>query len=198
MEKPYYPATARNREPILKVLRDEFADTSRVLEIGSGSGQHAVFFAAAMPHLRWQASDRRENLPGILAWVDEAALDNLPAPVELDVGAGDWPPGRFDGVYTANTCHIMSWPEVEIMFARVAGLLEEGGVFCVYGPFNAGGRFTSQGNADFHSSLRAQAPHRGLRDIDDLDALARRCAMTLARDHEMPANNRLLVFLKPA
>src|SRR5512139_2374874 len=122
-DKPYAPACDRNRDPILAVLREHFADRRQVLEVGSGTGQHAVHFAAAMPWLTWQCADMADNLPGIRLWLDEAKLPNTPPPVELDVG-GAWPPRRFDAVFSANTLHIMGWPEVEAFFAGIARVLE--------------------------------------------------------------------------
>src|SRR5690606_23419883 len=132
-DKPFAPACERNREPILSVLRAHFADRRAVLEIGSGTGQHAVYFAAAMPWLRWQCSDRAEHLPGIRAWLDEATLDNTPPPLALDVAADAWPradtdDGRFDAAFSANTLHIMGWPEVQAFFAGVGRVLGDGGV----------------------------------------------------------------------
>lgn len=197
MDKPFSAASERNREPILAVLREWFADRKRVLEIGSGTGQHAVHFAAALPHLTWQASDRRENLPGIRAWLDEAALANTPVPFTLDV-AGEWPTTRHDAAYSANTLHIMAWPEVEQMFAGLSRVLERDAVLVVYGPFNIGGRFTNESNAAFDASLRAQLPHMGIRDRDAVAALAAAQDLHLVADVPMPANNRCLVFRRPA
>lgn len=195
MSKPYSEACERNRGPILDVLRVHLAQARSVLEIGSGTGQHAVHFAAALPHLTWQTSDLAANHPGIHAWVAEAGLPNLLPPLTLDVGAGTWScDTRYDAVFSANTCHIMSWEEVRAMFAGVAGVLAAGGRLCIYGPFNYGGAFTSDSNAAFDAMLRAQAPHMGLRDFEAMDALALQHGLTLERDHPMPANNRLLVW----
>lgn len=192
--KPYSAACERNREPIFGVLREAFRASRDVLEIGSGTGQHAVHFAAHMPWLRWQASDRAENLPGIRAWLAEAALPNTPAPLQLDVVHDDWPAPVYDAVFSANTLHIMSWAEVERMFAGVAGCLQPGGVLAIYGPFNVDGRFTSDSNAAFDRALRAAAPHRGIRDAADVDALAHRHGLLLVADHALPANNRCRVW----
>ena len=153
MDKPCAPACDRNREPILAALRDHFADRSKVLEIGSGTGQHAVHFAAAMPHLVWQCSDRPENLPGIRMWLDEAALPNTPAPLSFDVN-GPWPERGYDAVFSANTLHIMGWPEVERLFAGLPAILAPDAKLAIYGPFNVGGRHTSEGNASFDASLK--------------------------------------------
>ena len=143
-DKPFSPACARNREPILAVLRDFFADRRHVLEIGSGTGQHAVHFAAALPHLAWQTSERAENLADVRAWLDDAALANTPAPLTLDVASGAWPSGPFDAVFSANTLHIMGWSEVEALFAALPDATTADAKLAVYGPFNVDGHFTSR------------------------------------------------------
>lgn len=193
MDKPYAPSCERNREPILAVLRERFADRRQVLEVGSGTGQHAVFFAAQLPHLVWQTSERRENLAGIAAWLDEAALPNTPAPLELDVGAR-WPAQRFDAVFSANTLHIMAWEAVEHFFAGLAGILAADAKLAIYGPFNYGGQFTSASNAAFDVWLKETAPHQGIRDFEQVDALARQAGLVLVEDCAMPSNNRCLVW----
>ncbi|WP_337053328.1 DUF938 domain-containing protein [Pseudoxanthomonas sp. USHLN014] len=194
VDKPFAPSCARNRDPILAVLRPLLARTRRVLEIGSGTGQHAVHFAAALPQLCWQTSERAEHLPGIAAWLDEAALPNTPPPLELDVARGPWPAQTFDAVFTANTLHIMGWPQVQACFAGLSGVLEHGGVLAVYGPFNYGGAFTSDSNAQFDQWLKARDPVSGIRDLEAVDALARGIGLRLEADHAMPANNRFLVW----
>ena len=202
-EKPFSPACDRNREPILALLRECFADVREVLEIGSGTGQHAVHFAAAMPWLSWQCSDRAEHLPGIRAWLDEAALPNTPAPLALDVDTGPWPRpaaagvgagGSFDGMFSANTLHIMGWPSVQRFFAGVDTALAPGGTLVVYGPFNYDGRFSSDSNREFDGWLRARDPASGIRDFEAVDALARNIGLALQADVAMPANNRCLVW----
>lgn len=192
-ERPFAPACERNKEPILAVLREHFADRRHVLEVGSGTGQHAVHFAARLPHLVWQSSDRAENLPGVRAWLEYAKLPNTPAPRELDV-TGEWPAQRFDAVFSANTLHIMSWPEVETFFARLADVLVPDAVLVIYGPFRYEGEHTSESNAAFEASLQAAVPHRAIRDFEAVDALARVIGLTLTEDHAMPANNRCLVW----
>jgi SAM-dependent methyltransferase len=192
-EKPFAPASERNRGPILEVLRGVFADRHRVLEIGSGTGQHAVHFAAAMPWLSWQATDVAAHLPGIRAWLDEAALPNTPPPFALDA-TGAWPEGRWDAVFTANTLHIMPWPAVERLFDALPAVLEPDAVLVVYGPFNVCGCFTGPGNAAFDSALRAADPARGLRDLEAVDALARRAGFAPVAVSPMPADNRCLVW----
>jgi SAM-dependent methyltransferase len=144
--KPHSEACERNREPILQVLRQLFTQPGVALEIGAGTGQHAVHFAGNLPHLQWQPTDREENLAGIALWVSEAALPNLRAPLKFDVRDAEWPVPTVDYVFSANTAHIMSWAEVELMFAGVARALRPRGLFALYGPFNRDGRFTSESN----------------------------------------------------
>jgi len=192
-KKPYAPACERNREPILAVLRECFADRRDVLEVGSGTGQHAVHFAAAMPWLSWQCSDRAEHLPGIRQWLDEAGLPNTPAPIELDV-SGAWARRRFDAVFSANTLHIMGWPEVQQFFEGVDAVLATDGVLAAYGPFNYGGEYTSDSNREFDAWLKARDKRSGIRDFEAVDALAREIGLTLMDDVAMPANNRTLVW----
>lgn len=194
-DKPHAPACARNRDPILAVLRHHFAEARRVLEIGSGTGQHAVHFAMKMPWLTWQASDRQENLPGILQWLDEAELPNTPAPLVLDVD-GQWTDARFDAVFSANTLHIMGWTSVRNFFRGVASVLGPRGSLIVYGPFNYEGRHTSESNREFDAWLHARDPASGIRDFEAVDALAREQGFLLIDDVAMPANNRCLVWRK--
>ena len=195
--KPFSPSCDRNREPILAVLREHFVDHRNVLEIGSGTGQHAVCFAAEMPWLTWQCADVADNLPGIRMWLDEAALPNTPAPVELDVTSfdrlkkrGD----RFDAVFSANTLHIMGWEEVEAFFAGLDEVLTAFATVVVYGPFNDDGAFTSDSNRDFDAWLKARDPRSGIRDFEAVAALARAIGLRLVDDVVMPANNRCLVW----
>jgi cyclopropane fatty-acyl-phospholipid synthase-like methyltransferase len=193
-EKPFASACERNRDPILDVLRAQFADRTQVLEIGSGTGQHAVYFAQAMPQLVWQASDRRENLSGIRQWLDEAMLPNTRAPLELDIAAGSLPQSRYDAIFSANTLHIMSWQEVQTLFAALPALTTPDAKLAVYGPFNYAGTHTSASNAQFDRSLRARAPHMGIRDVEAVNRLARGAGFALVEDAAMPANNRCLVW----
>jgi len=194
MEKPFSPACERNKAPILDVLQAVFSDRRRVLEIGSGTGQHAVHFAAHLPHLIWQSSDRLENLAGIRLWLNEAGLANTPEPLVLDVNK-HWPEGqRFDALFSANTLHIMSWAEVEALFSNMNAVLDEDAVLVVYGPFRYQGRHTSHSNAMFEASLQAAAPHRSIRDFEAVDALAQDIGFGLVEDRAMPANNRCLVW----
>jgi hypothetical protein len=198
-QRPHSPSCDRNRDPILAVLQRHFADRRNVLEIGSGTGEHAVFLADAMPWLRWQCSDRADPLPGIVLWLDDAALPNTPPPVELDVAAGPWPrstapDGRFDAVFSANTLHIMGWPQVEAFFAGLDTTLAIDATLVVYGPFNYGGRYTSDSNRDFDGWLKARDRQSAIRDFEAVDALAWRIGLRLVEDIAMPANNRSLVW----
>ena len=200
MTKLFSPSCERNCLPILQhllhYLQSDVHSSKTVLEIGSGTGQHAVFFAEHMPHLMWQCSDRLENHPSILAWRAEYAGVNVLAPLELDVSCSTWPSQRYDAVFTSNTCHIMAWESVQTMLQGVSGVLQEGGLFLVYGPFNYGGEFTSASNADFDANLKAQAAHMGIRDQERMQQEAALHGLILTDDHAMPANNRLLVFQK--
>jgi hypothetical protein len=197
MDKPFSPACERNREPILAVLRERFADRHHVLEIGSGTGQHAVHFAAALTHLVWQTSDVASHLPGIRMWLDEAALPNTPAPMTLDVNQ-PLPTGQFDAVFTANTLHIMGWTEVQRLFEQLPVVMCAGALLTVYGPFNRDGRFSSASNAEFDAQLRAADPRRGIRDFEAVAALATVAGLTLLEDRAMPANNRCITWQRGA
>ena len=191
--RPYSEACERNRDPIREVLREHFAGRRHALEIGSGTGQHAVHFATALPGLTWQTSDLEANLPGIRLWLEEAGLANLPPPLALDV-FGRWPEARFDAVFTANTLHIMSWEGVRAVFAALPGVMADDGVLAVYGPFNYGGAFTSPSNAAFDASLKQRSPQSGIRDFEAVEALAQSIGLHLVEDRPMPAHNRTLVW----
>ena len=203
--KPYSESCERNSAPILQVLQQHLGQARTVLEIGSGTGQHAVHFAAAMPWLRWQASDHRDYLAGIRQWLDEAALPNMPAPLELQAVVGEGlqplPPlpvhdgvAGFDAVFSANTLHIMGWEEVQALFAGLPSLMAPDALFIAYGPFNYNGAFTSDSNQHFDGWLKARDPRSGIRDFEAVDALARAQQLELQEDVAMPANNRCLVW----
>jgi SAM-dependent methyltransferase len=193
-DKPFSPACERNRDPILAVLRDAFATRRRVLEVGSGTGQHAVHFAAAMPWLEWQCSDVAGNLAGIAAWLDEARLPNTPAPIALDVARDPWPSASFDAAFTANSLHIMDWASVQALFAGLTQVLAGEATVVAYGPFNRGGDYTSDSNREFDGWLKARDPRSGLRDVEAVDALACEVGLTLVGDIAMPAHNGCLIW----
>ncbi len=192
-KKSFSEACEENKQPILAVLERLFAGAYRVLEIGSGTGQHAVFFSAALPHLTWYTSDLPEHHASIRAWIEEAALPNVRPPIRLDV-AGDWPDERFDAVFSANTTHIMAWPEVEQMFQGIGRVLERNGCLALYGPFNFKGDYTSESNARFDQMLKVRDPISGIRNFEDLNALARSNGLSFMEDIAMPVNNRTLVW----
>ena len=194
MDKPFSPSCERNREPIFAVLRGFFADRQSVLEIGSGTGQHAVHFAAALPALRWQCSDRAERLGGIRTWIQEAQLANTPEPIALDVRTSRWPPAGFDAAFTANTVHIMSWPEVEALFDGLDSVLASNARLAIYGPFRRSGQHSSESNARFDEQLRAENPAMGIRDLEAVDALAARVRFMGLQVVAMPANNVCLLW----
>lgn len=194
VDKPFSPACERNREPIANVLMPLFSGITTVLELGSGTGQHAVYFAAKMPHLVWQTSDIEAAHEGIRQWIADAEPDNVLPPLTLDVSATVWPVSHADAVFTANTLHIVSWSGVQGMFAGISRVLGPGGLFCAYGPFSYGGQHTSESNARFDFALRARDERSGIRDRDAVCELAQRYRMSLLHDNDMPANNRLLVF----
>lgn len=191
--KPYSEACERNRQPILERLQAHFRECTRILEIGSGTGQHAVYFAAAMPHLLWQPSDVRGAIEAIGAWRHDSGLANLAEAIELDVRDEDWPCG-FDGLFSANTLHIMCWQAVERMFEGIGRVLAAPGVVAIYGPFSYGGVHTSESNRAFDGWLRARDPASGVRDAHEVQALARAVGLQRVADDAMPANNRLLVW----
>lgn len=195
--KPYSDACDRNQEPILEVLRRRFADRHHVLEIGSGTGQHAVHFAAALPHLTWQTSDLESNLAGIRLWLEEAGLPNLPQPIPLDV-TGPWPDARFDAMFTANTLHIMGWAEVCALFEALPDVLTPDAVLIVYGPFNYEGCFSSPSNASFDQWLKQRSAQSGIRDFAAVDELARAAGLAMVEDRPMPANNRTIIWRRAA
>lgn len=195
-------ACERNKEPILAVLADALADTRRVLEVGSGTGQHAVHFARHLDHVTWHPSERTDALSPLHARVRAEAPSNVRAPLVLDVTAEPWPravvDAEFDAVFTANTLHIMSWSSVECFFDGLGIVLSIGGVLCVYGPFRYDRAFTSASNERFDLALKARDPLSGIRDFEAVNALAREQGLELIADHEMPANNQMLVWRRLA
>lgn len=195
-DKPFSQACENNKDPILERLRDVFTEPGVILEIGTGTGQHAVHFARALPHLVWVPSDQPGAEEFCKPWLEEAGLENVQAPLALDVAAEPWPLDTLDGAFTANTAHIMSWAEVEAMFHGLGKRLRAGGAFCHYGPFNYDGLFTSDSNRQFDQYLRRRSGHMGIRDLGDLERLAGSADMALESDHAMPANNRFLVWRK--
>jgi len=194
-ERPYAEYAARNATPILEVLGREFGSASRVLEIGSGTGQHAVAFAAAMDHLHWQTSDLDENHTGIRAWIDGSGIENIAPPLSMDVREACVENGAYDAVFSANTAHIMGIDAVEKMFSLVGEALRPGGVFCLYGPFRQDGEFNAQSNADFDANLRQRDSVMGIRDIEKLDEFALAVGLQRVRFYAAPSNNNVAVWI---
>ncbi len=197
-DKPFAPACERNKQSILEQLMRWIERPASVLEIGSGTGQHAVHFATQLGDLTWWPSDRADHLEGINRWVAEANLPNLKLAQELDVMQATWPTLRPDHVFSANTAHIMPWTGVKAMLDNVATLLPLNGLFLLYGPFNADGQFTSEGNRQLDAWAREAFAGAGLRDQRDVVNQATKLGLKLREDVAMPANNRLLVFTRMA
>ncbi len=196
MEKPFSQACENNKAAILDVLKTELVDSREVLEVGSGTGQHAVYFAKHLPHVCWQTSDQSNYHPGIRQWLAESTLSNVQAPLQLDVRDYAWGETRYDAVFTANSLHIMALTSAQHFIGHVAKSLPAGGRFLVYGPFNYDGEYTSNSNARFDVRLKQQDPKSAIRDIEVLDEAACSGGLELTEDYAMPANNRLLVWRK--
>jgi len=198
LHKPYCSACDKNRGPILSVIKPLLCCCSTVLEIGSGTGQHAVYFAEKLPHLIWYTSDLAENHDAIRIWLDEAGLPNTRSPAVLNVTQSVWPDIEVDAAFSANTVHIMSWHAVKACFAGVGRRLQKNGLFLLYGPFNYKQRYTSESNERFDVWLKERDPQSGIRNFEDVNELAEKAGMLLERDYEMPANNRILCWKKLA
>lgn len=199
VHKPFSESSEQNKHVILEVIKPLFAHTKSVLEIASGTGQHAVHFSSAMPHLTWQPSDLESNLVGIQQWITEAALPNIQTPITLNVSNNsDWPKQTFDALYTANSFHIMSKQNVEDFFKKIAEHLNSNGLITVYGPFNYLGNFTSESNARFNNWLTQNDPLSGIKDFEWCNQLAELAGFKLISDTAMPHNNRILCWQKPS
>jgi hypothetical protein len=195
-QKPFSQACENNKTPILQVIKDVYPSGVTVLEIGSGTGQHAYFFAKNIPDICWQPSDKEENITGIQAWCEDEPNANLKTPIVLDVTVQLWPINAIEALFTANTLHIISWDVVQVFFERIAENLNLGAVACIYGPFNYNGTYTSASNASFDTWLKNRDPLSGIRDFEAVLALAVVAGLVLLQDVAMPANNRLLVLQK--
>jgi cyclopropane fatty-acyl-phospholipid synthase-like methyltransferase len=193
--KQYSSSCVQNQAPIFKIIKPLLQDKRTVLEVGSGTGQHAVYFAEKMPHLNWQSSDQMQYLSSINAWIDEANLSNTAPAINLDVTQA-WPALEFDVIFSANTTHIMSWEMVVDFFQGVGKSLSENGLFILYGPFNYNAQYTSQSNANFDRWLKDRDAQSAIRDFEKLNTLAQQAGLILMNDYAMPANNRILVWQK--
>lgn len=196
MTKPYSESCDQNKDVILSAIAPIVASCSDVLEIGSGTGQHAVYFANKLPHLIWRTSDCLSYLEGINAWISEARLTNVKEPFELDVSNSKWPIMEVDAVFTANSVHIMHQNDVENLIQFSAGVLKQNGSFIIYGPFNYAGDYTSESNARFDQWLKDRDPLSCIKHFEDINRLANDNGLKLVKDYSMPANNRILHFLK--
>ena len=196
LQKPFAESCEENKSPILGVLKEIFSRPGQVLEIGSGTGQHAVYFSEHLPDLVWQPTDVEDQINGILMWMEDIKNERIQPPQILDVSNSDWPFDAIDYVFTANTIHIVSWPRVVSMFQGAGKVLKSGGLFAQYGPFNYDGKFTSESNARFDLWLKGRDPESGIRNFEDLALLAKDNGMMLYADYEMPVNNRILVWQK--
>jgi len=192
--KPFAESCEKNKVPILGVLKEIFVEHKRVLEIASGTGQHAVYFGRELPHLTWQTSELAQHHVGIQAWLDDAHLPNVSPPLVIDVNDAHWPVTSVDAIFNANTVHIISWTEVERMFAHISRVIAPGGCLCLYGPYNYGGNFTSESNARFDAWLKSRNPNSGIRDFEAVNRLAASHGLNFLRDIEMPSNNRIIVW----
>jgi SAM-dependent methyltransferase len=192
-------ATERNRDPILEVLRRVLPASGVVLEIASGTGQHVTFFARQLPALRWQPSDPSPaHLDSIRAWTVAAGVDNVAAPLQLDVEVAPWPVTRADAILNINMIHIAPWSAAEALFRGAAQLLPAAGVLFLYGPFKREGRHTADSNARFDERLRAEDPRWGVRDLGDVQSVAAAAGFAAPEVIAMPANNLSLVFHRSA
>ncbi|MCU7939008.1 MAG: DUF938 domain-containing protein [gamma proteobacterium symbiont of Bathyaustriella thionipta] len=200
--KPFSESCEQNKNVILEIIKPILSSCKNVLEIVSGTGQHAVYFAQQMPHLQWYTSDRIEALNGIQMWLDEfqseGNLKNVHPPVSLDVVQSQWPELSVDAIFTANTLHIMSRYEVQVFFERVPQVLNDGGLLIVYGPFNYQGQYTSDSNRQFDGWLKSRNPQSCIKDFSELNDWAEKSGFKILVDYEMPANNRILLWQKEA
>ena len=191
------PAAERNKEPILNVLKEIIRGShKRLLEVGAGNGQHAIYLAPHFPHMQWTASERGEYMVHLNRRIQEGHVPNLTPPFKLEIGVDDFPKFTFDIILTINTFHIMHWKEVKTFIKVSAGRLQEGGKVVIYGAFNYGGQFTAPSNEAFDKSLKEQDPLRGIRNFEDVVGAFEKNGFALADDFEMPSNNRMLVFTR--
>lgn len=195
MTLQFSQACENNKAVILEVLQHYFVATESVLEIGSGTGQHAVYFSKNLTHLLWQPTDQEEYIEGLRCRVEQEGGKNLLSPLQLNVN-GVWPVTQASAIFSANTLHIMSWLEVEKLFSALKNILLSQGLFCLYGPFNYNNSYVGESNRKFDGWLKARDPQSGIRDFEAILQLAERASLDLLEDHIMPANNRLLVFKK--
>ena len=194
----YSPAAEKNKTPILEVFRERLAPTARVLEVGSGAGQHALHFTDALPELRWQPTEHPAVMSALEANLGAAARDAILPPLALDLATDSWPTGPFDAVYAANVMHIVSVPLGEVLIRGAASVLREGGQLLLYGPYKFGGTFTTESNAEFDQWLKARDPRSGVREFEAVARVAETAGLELVDNRAMPSNNQLLCFRREA
>jgi cyclopropane fatty-acyl-phospholipid synthase-like methyltransferase len=194
MQKRSAPSVERNKGPIKEILKEYVHKSGRLLEVGSGTGEHAVYFGKEFRQIQWVTTELKENHPIIKSYLKEAKLSNVHGPETYRVGIDDFPKSKFDYVFTANTIHIMSWKEDKSFFKLLGKRLREGALVFIYGPFNYDGKFTSDSNEKFNDWLKERDPKSAIRNIEDVVSAMNKSGLQLLNDHEMPAHNRLLVF----
>ena len=195
MELPFSPSADRNKEPILEVLKKVLRpEDQRLLEVGAGTGQHAVYLAPFFPKMEWTPTEVAENLPLLRERIKQNGIPNITTPFRMTVGQDDFPIRIFDVILTINTFHIMHWKECKTFIKLISGRLQEGGKVLIYGPFNYNGKFTTPSNEEFDKALREKDPQSGIRNFEDVLNAMFKNGFELLKDVEMPSNNRMLVF----
>jgi cyclopropane fatty-acyl-phospholipid synthase-like methyltransferase len=194
--KPFSESSEQNKQVILDIIQPRLSKLKRVLEVASGTGQHAVYFSHEMPHLHWQTSDLTENHSGISQWITDSSLTNIEMPIPLNVSSDSWPKQTYDAVFSANSFHIMAASNVTDFFKNIASVINDNGLIIIYGPFNYDGHFTSESNARFDAMLRERGCDSCIKDFEWCNELAESAGFKLIEDHEMPQNNRILAWQK--
>jgi len=195
MIKAFSQAADNNKQHIAEVLKLYITEHDNILEIGSGTGQHAAFFATYFPSVFWHTSDLQCNHASINEWLSGSQHENALRPIELDISIkSQWPTAHYDMVFSANTAHIMAWEHVRLMLEMAASVLPRQGWLILYGPFNVNNRFTSHSNAQFNHYLKSQNTQMGLRNIEAIEENALQHGLSLMRIHDMPAHNKILAL----
>jgi len=196
MKKIVKPWCERNSKPILKVLKKYLKTTTRLLEVGSGNAQHAVYFASSLSHLTWITSELPLHHEQIGLWLKDSPAKNLQGPLSFEIGVNAFPATDIDAIFSANTFHIMPWEVVKKLIKQAGTNLNDDSLFLVYGPFQYNGKFTSKSNEEFHHKLRQNASHQGIREFKDVHAQFLKRGFTLVDDISMPAFNQILIYKK--
>ena len=191
---PFSQACEKNKEPILKVLKEYVSDQESLLEIAGGTGQHGEFFAKSFPNIVWQTSDLPDAVTDLNLRISEANLQNFPRALTLDVNDPNWNVKKYELLFTANSLHIMSEESVENFFSRIPDALQQSALVFIYGPFKYDGKFTTESNAEFDEWLKEKDRRSGIRDFEVISELAISAGFSFVADVQMPSNNQLLVF----